>query len=79
MWHHEHTWTTSNIHAIETKTQQLSLSVCFDLFLEDSKRRICTKMSSFFPCCKTKPVFWQTGKNKRTIIHCLTVFWEKMI
>ena len=30
--------------------------VCFDLLFEDSKGRICTKMTSLFPCCKTKPV-----------------------
>ena len=40
----------------ETKTIQLSQSVCFDLLFEDSKGRICTKMTSLFPCCKTKPV-----------------------
>ena len=40
---------------IETKIMQLSQSVCFDLFLKDSK----------------KPAIWQTGKNKRTIIYCL--------
>ena len=55
----------------ETKTIQLSKSVCFDLLFEDSKGRICTKMTSLFPCCKTKPVIWQAGKNKRTITYCL--------
>ena len=56
---------------IETKTIQLSHSVCFDLFFEDPKGRICTKMTSFFPRCKTKPVIWQAGKNKKTITYCL--------
>ena len=56
---------------IETKTIQISQSVYFDLFLEDSKGRICTIMSSFFLCCKTKSVIWQAGKNKRTTIYCL--------
>ena len=56
---------------IETKTIQLSQSVCFNLFLEDSKGPICTKMYSFFPCCKTRLVVWHAGKNKRTIIYCL--------
>ena len=56
---------------IETKTITLSQSVCFDLFLKDSKRRICTIMSSFFPCCKTKTVIWQPGKNKRSISYSL--------
>ena len=56
---------------IETKTIQLSQSFCFDFFLEDSKGRTCTKMSSFFPCFKTKPVIWHAGKNKRTIIYYL--------
>ena len=48
---------------IETKTIQLSQNVCFDLFWEDSKDRICTKMPSIFTCCKTKAVIWQAGKN----------------
>ena len=56
---------------IEIKTIQLPQSVCFDLFLEDSNCRICTKMSSIFSCCKIKPVIWQAGKNERTIICCL--------
>ena len=51
---------------IETKTSQRSQSVCFDLFLEDSEGRICTKISSCFPCCKTKPVIWQTGKKQKS-------------
>ena len=33
--------------------------------------RICTTMSSLFPCCKTKTVIWQIRRNKRTIIYCL--------
>ena len=53
---------------IETKTIQLSESVCFNLFAEDSKGQICTKMSSFTPCCKTRLVIWHAGKNKKTII-----------
>ena len=56
---------------IETKSIQLSNSVCFALFLQDSKGRICAKMSSFFPFFKTKPVIWQAEKNKKTIIYCL--------
>ena len=56
---------------IETKTIYLSQSVCFDLFLENSKGWICTIMSSFFLCCKTKTVIWQARKNKRTIVYCL--------
>ena len=53
---------------IETKTIQLSESVCFNLFFEDSKGQICTKMSSFIPSCKTRVVIWHAGKNKKTII-----------
>ena len=56
---------------IEIKTMQLSQSVCFDLFLENSKVRISTIMSSFFLCCKTKTVILQARKKKRTIIYCL--------
>ena len=56
---------------IKTKTIQLSQSVCFDLFLEYLKGRICTKTSSFIPCCKTRLVIWHAGKNKKTIIYCL--------
>ena len=54
---------------IEIKTMQLSH--CFDLFLENSKVRISTIMSSFFLCCKTKTVILQARKKKRTIIYCL--------
>ena len=61
---------------IETKTIQLSHSFCFDLFLEDSKGRICTKMSSFFPCFKTKPVIWHAGKNQKN--YYLISFWKKL-
>ena len=56
---------------VETKTIQLSQSFCFDLVLEDWKGRICTKMSSFFPCFETKPVIWLAGRNRRTIIYYL--------
>ena len=55
----------------ETKTIQLSQSVCFDLFLEDSKGRICTKMPSFFVVVKQSPLFGKLEKNERTIIYCL--------
>ena len=48
------------------KTIQLSQSVCFDLFLEDSKGRISTKMSSFFLVVKQSPLF---GKLEKT--YCL--------
>ena len=50
---------------IETKSIQLSNSVCFALFLQDSKGRICAKMSSFFPFFKTKPVIWQAEKKQK--------------
>ena len=56
---------------IETKTSQLSQSVCFDLFLEDSEGRICTKISSCFPSCKTKPVIWQTGKKTKELLFAV--------
>ena len=55
---------------IETKTTQLSQSVCFDLFLENSNGRICTIMSSVFLFCKTK-----LEKTKELLF---TVFREKM-
>ena len=53
---------------IEIKTIQLSQSVCFDLFLENSKVRISTKMSSFFLCCKTKTVILQARKKKNNYL-----------
>ena len=56
---------------IETKTIQLSQSVCFDLFLENSNGRICTIMSSFFLFCKTK---LEKQKN-----YCLLSFEKKSI
>ena len=45
------------------KTIQLSQSVCFDLFLEDSKGRISTKMSSFFLVVKQSPLFCKLEKT----------------
>ena len=45
------------------KTIQLSQSVCFDLFLEDSKGRISTKMSSFFLVVKQSLLFCKLGKT----------------
>ena len=34
---------------------------------------------SFFPSCKTRPVIWQTGKNKRTIYYLLRkIILQKM-
>ena len=56
---------------VEIKTIQLSQSVCFDLFLENSKVRISTIMSSFFLCCKTKTVILQARKKKEQLF---TVF-----
>ena len=42
------------------------------LFLQDFKDfEFCTKVSSFFPCCKTKPVIWQAVKTKELLF---TVF-----
>ena len=38
-------------HALSNYTT-LSQNICFDLFLEDSKGRICTTTPSFFLCCK---------------------------
>ena len=49
---------------IETKTIQLSQSVCFDLFLEYSKGRFCTMMSFFLRCKTKKNVIWQAGETK---------------
>ena len=48
----------------KTKTIQLSHSVCFDLFLEDSKGQICTKMCSFFTWSNTKPIVWLAAKKQ---------------
>ena len=42
-------------------------SVCFDLVLENLKGRICTIMSSFFLCCKTKTVNWQAKELLFTV------------
>ena len=50
----------------ETKTA-LSQNVCFDLYLEDSKGRICTTVSSFF----LKPLFDKLEKTKELLF---TVF-----
>ena len=42
------------------------------LFLQNFKDfEFCTKVSSFFPCCKTKPVIWQAVKTKELLF---TVF-----
>ena len=56
---------------IEIKTIQLSQSTCFDLFLEDSKGRFCTKMSSFILAVKQGSLFGMLEKKKKTIIYCL--------
>ena len=52
---------------IETKTIQLSQSICFDLFLENSKGRIYAIMSSIF-FLSNKDYYLA---NKRTIVYCL--------
>ena len=52
---------------IETKTIQPSQSVCFDLFLENPKGRICTIMPSFFRCCKTMILIWQAKERLFTV------------
>ena len=51
---------------IETKTIQLSQSICFDLFLENSKGRIYAIMSSIF-FCQTKTIIWQTKELLFTV------------
>ena len=37
--------------------------------------RICTTMSSFFLCCKTKTVIWQIRKKTKELLFI--AFWEK--
>ena len=56
-------------------TIHLSQSVCFDLFLDNSKGQICTIMSSIFLCCKTKTVLTSSKKQKN---YCLLSFEKKI-
>ena len=56
-------------------TIHLSQSVCFDLFLDNSKGQICTIMSSISLCCKTKTVLTSSKKQKN---YCLLSFEKKI-